>query len=132
MTASDLGTWLIGVARWRTGGRYRGGAGNQRCAGRGAEPAAIRGELPRAADPAFKGDRPRDRVGHPAIDVAHRVTGEMQTEVMGGINDYNSALPELSAESGATFVALPPMPTPHTVDGAHLNAADLKFTPPGS
>ena len=39
-----------GGARWQTGGRYRGVVGNQRCVGRSAEPAAIRGELPRAAD----------------------------------------------------------------------------------
>ena len=59
----------------------------------------------------------------PSVDVAGRITGEMQAEVMGRINDYNSALPELAAESGATFVALPPMPTPHTIDGVHLSAA---------
>jgi lysophospholipase L1-like esterase len=59
----------------------------------------------------------------PSIDVLRHVTSEMQKEAMGRINDYNSALPELSAGSGATFAALPQMPTPHTIDGVHLSAA---------
>jgi hypothetical protein len=32
-------------------------------------------------------------------------------------------LPGLAEKNGATFVALPPMPTPHTIDGVHMNAA---------
>jgi lysophospholipase L1-like esterase len=59
----------------------------------------------------------------PSIDVLRRVTSEMQTEAMRRIDDYNSALPKLAAESGASFAALPPMPTPHTIDGVHLSAA---------
>ena len=62
-------------------------------------------------------------VAVPSIDVLRRVTGEIQVQAMGRINDYNSARPELAAKSGATFVALPPMPTPHTIDGVHLSAA---------
>ncbi len=39
------------------------------------------------------------------------------------INDYNSILPDIAKEAGATFAALPTMPGPHTFDGVHLNAA---------
>jgi lysophospholipase L1-like esterase len=63
----------------------------------------------------------------PSIDAPHWMTGEMQTEAMDRINDYNSALPELAAKGGATFAALPPMPTPHTIDGVHLSAAGYQI-----
>jgi lysophospholipase L1-like esterase len=63
----------------------------------------------------------------PPIDFPRWMTGEMQTEAMGRINDYNSALPGLAAESGATFAALPPMPAPHTIDGVHLSAAGSRI-----
>jgi len=59
----------------------------------------------------------------PSIDVLDRVTAEMQAEAMARINDYNSILPGLAKTSGATFMVLPPMSTPHTIDGLHLNAA---------
>lgn len=39
------------------------------------------------------------------------------------IDSYNAILPGLADEAGATFIALPAMPTRHTLDGIHLNAA---------
>jgi lysophospholipase L1-like esterase len=39
------------------------------------------------------------------------------------INEYNSILPDIAKEAGATFGALAPMAQPHTSDGVHLNAA---------
>lgn len=39
------------------------------------------------------------------------------------IDGYNAALPDLARETGAAFIALPPMPQSHTSDGIHLNAA---------
>jgi lysophospholipase L1-like esterase len=59
----------------------------------------------------------------PPIDVQGRVTAEMQAEAMGRINDFNSILPALAEKSGAAFIALPPMATPPTIDGVHLNGA---------
>jgi lysophospholipase L1-like esterase len=59
----------------------------------------------------------------PAIDVQGRVTTEMQAEAMSRINDFNAVLPALAGNSGATFIALPPMSKPHTIDGVHLDAA---------
>lgn len=59
----------------------------------------------------------------PSIEALRHGTSEMQMEATRRIDDYNSDLPEIAAKSGATFVALPPMPTPHTIDGVHLNAA---------
>ena len=43
------------------------------------------------------------------------------------IKDYNSILPDISKGAGATFVALPMMPEPHTFDGVHLNAAGYEI-----
>jgi lysophospholipase L1-like esterase len=39
------------------------------------------------------------------------------------IDDFNSVLPGLAEEVGATFIDLPAMAERHTVDGIHLNAA---------
>jgi lysophospholipase L1-like esterase len=66
-------------------------------------------------------------LGIPAIEVRGRVTAELQKEAMGRIDAFNALLPDLAAKGGATFVALPPMPTPHTIDGVHLDAAGYKL-----
>jgi lysophospholipase L1-like esterase len=59
----------------------------------------------------------------PTIDVQGWVTAERQAEAMGRVNDFNSILPVLAEKAGAAFIALPPMATPHTIDGVHLNAS---------
>jgi lysophospholipase L1-like esterase len=59
----------------------------------------------------------------PEIDVQGRMTADMKAEAMRGINDFNAVLPALAGKSRATFIALPPMPAPHTIDGVHLNAS---------
>jgi lysophospholipase L1-like esterase len=43
---------------------------------------------------------------------------------MASINGYNGGLTARAKNVRATFVALPPMSEPHTIDGVHLNAAD--------
>jgi lysophospholipase L1-like esterase len=48
---------------------------------------------------------------------------EDQAAISTTINDFNSILPDIAKEAGATFAALPPMPGRHTFDGVHLNAA---------
>jgi len=59
----------------------------------------------------------------PGIDVRGNVTIELQAAVMGRINGFNAALPGVAAKAGAAFIALPPMSSPHTTDGVHLNRA---------
>jgi lysophospholipase L1-like esterase len=59
----------------------------------------------------------------PPVEARNKVTAEAQDELMRSIDSYNSALPGLAKNAGATFVALPPMSDPHTIDGVHLNAA---------
>jgi lysophospholipase L1-like esterase len=50
------------------------------------------------------------------------MSAELRTEAMGRIDALNAMLPALAGKAGAAFVALPPMPTPHTIDGVHLDA----------
>jgi len=52
---------------------------------------------------------------------------ENQPAIEVTINEYNSILPEIAKEIGATFVALPRMPERHTFDGVHLNAAGYQI-----
>jgi len=59
----------------------------------------------------------------PGIDVRGRVTAEMQAAAKARIDGFNAALPHLAARGGASFVALAELPTPHTIDGVHLDAA---------
>jgi lysophospholipase L1-like esterase len=122
-TTSDLGAWLIDVLDGKPAAAIVVSLGTNDALGAErsrpqfeANYRALLAELSKAT--------PRVIVlAIPSIDALRRVTGEMQTEATRRINDYNSVLPELAATSGATFVALPPMPTPHTIDGVHLSAA---------
>jgi hypothetical protein len=43
------------------------------------------------------------------------------------IDSYNGILPGLAEETGAAFIALPPMPERHTLDGIHLNTAGYEI-----
>jgi lysophospholipase L1-like esterase len=43
------------------------------------------------------------------------------------IEGYNAILPEIAREAGVTFIAFPPMPQQHTIDGIHLNAAGYEI-----
>lgn len=58
----------------------------------------------------------------PAVEVRERMTPEMQRQVMATIRDFRSVLPELAARNDATFLPLPEMAAPFTIDGVHLNA----------
>jgi len=52
---------------------------------------------------------------------------ENKGAISAAIDDYNSILPDIAKEAGATFAALPTMPAPHTFDGVHLNAAGYQI-----
>jgi lysophospholipase L1-like esterase len=58
----------------------------------------------------------------PPVEVQGRMTIEMRNEAMTTINNYNSILPDIAKRSGATFLALPSMAAPFTIDGVHLSA----------
>jgi lysophospholipase L1-like esterase len=121
-TASDLGTWLIEALDGKRAAAIVVSLGtNDALTARSRQQfetsyLALLGELSKVTDHLAV-------LAIPAIDVQGRVTAEMQAEAMKGVNDLNAALPTLARNGGATFIALPPMDKPHTIDGVHLNAA---------
>jgi lysophospholipase L1-like esterase len=56
------------------------------------------------------------------VEARGRMTAEMQKEVMATVDGFNSILPALAKRTNAAFLALPEMPSPHTIDGVHLNS----------
>jgi lysophospholipase L1-like esterase len=125
-TASGLGSWLLDVLGGKPAAAIVVALGTNDALGAArsrpqfeANYSALLAQLSRATARVVV-------LAIPSVDVLRGMTSEMQREAMGRINDYNSALPELSAKIGATFAALPQMPTPHTIDGVHLSAAGYR------
>jgi lysophospholipase L1-like esterase len=58
----------------------------------------------------------------PPVEAKLRMTVEKRDEAMRTINSFNSILPDLAPRHGTAFAALPAMPTPHTIDGVHLDS----------
>jgi hypothetical protein len=56
------------------------------------------------------------------VEAQGQITVKMRDELMASVDAYNSILPDLAKRNGATFVALPAMPRPHTIDGVHMNS----------
>jgi lysophospholipase L1-like esterase len=121
-TASDLGSWLIEVLNGKQAAAIVVSLGtNDALGGRSAQQfqasySALLTQLAKQAPRLFV-------LAIPPIEVLGRVTVELQKEVIGRIDDLNSSLPGLAQKNGATLIALPSMPTPHTIDGVHLNGA---------
>ena len=61
-------------------------------------------------------------VGISPVEVRGRLTPDVQKTVTATIRDFNSALPELARQNNATFLPLPEMSAPFSIDGVHLNA----------
>jgi lysophospholipase L1-like esterase len=58
----------------------------------------------------------------PPVEAKLRMSVEMRDAAMKSIGELNSVLPDLAARHGAAFAALPAMPTPHSIDGVHLDS----------
>jgi hypothetical protein len=121
-TSSDLGTWLIEALDGRRASAILVALGtNDALLEHSAQDfetsyAALLAQLAKVTDHLAV-------LGIPAIEVRGRVSAELQKQAMGRIDAFNALLPALAGKSGASFVALPPMPAPHTIDGVHLDAA---------
>ena len=122
-TTSDLGSWLLDVLDGKPAAAIVVSLGTNDALGAARSRSQFEANYRALLAKLSKATARVIVLAIPSIDVLRRETSEMQMEAMRRINDYNLVLPELSAESGATFVALPPMPTPHTIDGVHLNTA---------
>lgn len=122
LTSSDLGTWLIDVLGGRRAAAILVALGtNDALQGRSAQAfeastTSLLAQLGSATDRLAV-------LGIPAIEVRERVTAELQKETMSRIDAFNALLPALAKKSGAAFTALPPMGSPHTIDGIHLDAS---------
>ena len=121
-TASDLGTWLRETLHGRPAAAILIALGtNDALQGRAqkefeANYAILLAQLKDATDHLAV-------LGIPSIEVRGRMPPEYQAETMKRIDAFNAMLPALANKGGAAFVALPPMPAPHTIDGVHLDAA---------
>jgi hypothetical protein len=58
----------------------------------------------------------------PPVEARGRMTAEMRDEAMMTIGGYNAILPDIAKRAGATFMALPEMQGPPTIDGVHLGS----------
>jgi len=56
----------------------------------------------------------------PPVEARGRFSPDMQQRIMATIRDYGSVLPELAARNRASFLPLPEMAAPFTIDGVHL------------
>lgn len=121
-TASDLGSWLVAALDGKRVSAIVVALGtNDALLARSAETyqasfASLLTQLSDVTDHLAV-------LGIPAIDVKGNLTAEMQSEAMRRIDAFNALLPALAAKHGANFIALPAMPSPHTIDGVHLSAA---------
>lgn len=125
-TTSDLGNWLVDVLDGKSASAIVVALGtNDVLAARGlpqfeANYRTLLAQLSKATARVIV-------LGVPPIDASPRLTIDAQTNALRLIAGYNSALPELAVGDGATFAPLPPMPTPHTIDGVHLNTAGYEL-----
>src|ERR1700742_3568793 len=110
-TTSDLGNWLVDVLDGKSASAIVVALGtNDVLAARGlpqfeANYRMLLSQLSKATARVIV-------LGVPPIDASPRLTIDAQTNALRLIAGYNSALPELAVGDGATFAALPPMPTP--------------------
>jgi hypothetical protein len=119
-TESDLGPWLLDVLNGRRAAAILVALGTND---------ALLGHGPQAFEAAYAALLAQFRtatdhlavLGVPAVEVRGGITASRRDEAMGRIDALNAALPALAEKAGAAFVALPPMATPHTIDGVHLN-----------
>jgi GDSL-like lipase/acylhydrolase family protein len=121
-TASDLGTWLIEALNGRRASAIVVSLGtNDALKARSAQ--VFEGSYATLLSQLAKVTDHLSVLAIPGIDVQGRMTAEMQAAAMGRIDGFNAVLPALAAKEGASFIALPPMQSPHTIDGVHLSAA---------
>jgi hypothetical protein len=121
-TASDLGTWLMDVLNGRRAAAILVALGtNDALQGREqkefeANYTSLLAQLKGAADHLVV-------LGIPSVEVRGRMPADYQAATMRRIDAFNAALPALAEKAGSTFVPLPSMGAPHTIDGLHLDAA---------
>jgi lysophospholipase L1-like esterase len=121
-TGSDLGGWLSGALAQRRAGLIVVSLGTNDALGPLSQPTfetrygALLDQLSTLTSHLVV-------MTIPAVEARNNVTVERRDAAMAAINRYNASLPALAKSDGASFVALPSMSEPHTIDGVHLNSA---------
>ena len=62
----------------------------------------------------------------PPVEARERVTADMQKEITANIDKLNAVLPDIAKRANAAFLPLLDMPSPHTIDGVHLDASGYR------
>ncbi|MGJ5043349.1 MULTISPECIES: SGNH/GDSL hydrolase family protein [unclassified Bradyrhizobium] len=62
----------------------------------------------------------------PSVEARGPFTPAMEKAAMASITGYRAMLPDLARRTGATFLPLPPMESPFTLEGIHLNATGYR------
>ena len=120
-TASDLGPWL-GVALDGKRAAMIVVALGTNDALMAASPQEFTGRYGTLLDQLAKSSPRLAVLGIPAVEARLRMSEAMRNEAMKTIDALNAVLPDVAARHGAAYAALPDMPTPHTVDGVHLDS----------
>jgi lysophospholipase L1-like esterase len=121
-TGSDLGNWLSGALAHKRAGLIVVALGTNDALGSLSQPnfetryGALLDQLSTLTSHLVV-------MAIPAVEARNNLTVERRDAAMAAISGYNASLPALAKSGGATFVALPPMSEPHTLDGVHLNSA---------
>jgi lysophospholipase L1-like esterase len=121
-TGSDLGTWLLKALDGRRAATILVALGtNDALQGREQQEfetkyGSLLAQIKGAADHLAV-------LGIPAVEVRAGMTAEYEVLTRRHIDAFNAALPALAEKAGATFISLPLMGAPHTIDGVHLDAA---------
>jgi lysophospholipase L1-like esterase len=121
-TTSDLGNWLTDVLDGKPVAAIVVALGTNDALGSARELPQFEANYSALLTQVSKATAHVIVLAVPRLDASSRQTVEAQAKTMQLIESYNSALPEIAARAGAAFAALPVMPTPHTIDGVHLNA----------
>jgi lysophospholipase L1-like esterase len=65
-------------------------------------------------------------VEFPPVEARGPFTAAMEKAAMTSVTGYRAVLPDVAKRTGATFLPLPPLETPFTLEGIHLNAAGYR------
>ena len=120
-TASDLGTWLAAALANKRAAAIVVALGTNDALTNAPDEKAFEGRYAALLGELSKLTPRLAVLAIPAVEVRERLTANMQQEIMPGIDKFNAALPDIAKRATATFLPLSDMPSPHTLDGVHLN-----------
>ena len=126
-TASDLGAWLAEALGQKRAAAIVVALGtNDALAPAPGSPQAFEGRYVKLLDELSKFTPRLLVLAIPPVEARERVSADLQKQVMVSIDGFNAVLPGLAARTHAAWLPLPEMPSRHTIDGVHLDAAGYR------